>query len=280
MAWIQADFDRRGIESARLEADLIVAHVLSVKRIALFMDLDRPLMQSELSQIRALVERRRCHEPMAYLLGEREFYGRTFEVNRAVLIPRPDTELLVEQAVSFLRGETAPEGAVLDLCVGSGAVAVSVAAELAGLRVVASDLSEEALEVARRNAERHGVIDRLDLRCGELFAPIGERERFACITVNPPYIGEEEMASLAPDVRDFEPRMALCPGSDALVFYKRLAREAPAHLVAGGALFVEVGYQQADEVSALFRDAGFERVASHRDLNAVPRVVVGYAALG
>ncbi len=276
VAWIQADFERRGIDSARLEADLIVAHVLSLKRIALFMDLDRPVIASELAKTRELVERRRAHEPMAYLLGEREFYGRAFEVNRSVLIPRPDTELLVEQAVAFLRGG-APPGPVLDLCVGSGAVAVSVAAEVQDRFVVATDLSGEALTVARRNGERHGVSARVAFRSGDLFYPVAPGEQFACITVNPPYIGADEMAGLAPDVRDFEPRLALCPGADALLFYRRLAREAPTYLSPGGALFAEVGFSQAAAVERLWTEAGgFERVTRHRDLNGIERVVAAY----
>lgn len=277
IAWIQGDFERRGIESARLEADLIVAHVLGIKRIALFLDLERPLIDAELAKIRLLVERRRHHEPMAYLLGEREFYGRPFVVNRSVLIPRPDTETLVEQAVLFLKASKL-EGPVLDLCVGSGAVAVTVAAELPERRVVATDLSPEALVVAGQNAERQGLTERMDFRQGDLFQPIRADERFACITVNPPYIGSHEMAELAPGVRDYEPRMALDAGSDALVFYRRLAREAGAHLVAGGMLLAEVGYTQAEAVMALWKDAGFEGVRAHRDLGGIERVVTGTQA--
>jgi release factor glutamine methyltransferase len=274
IAWIQGDFERRGNESARLEADLIVAHVLALKRIALFLDLDRPLIDSELSKIRQLVERRRSHEPMAYILGEREFYGRPFTVNRGVLIPRPDTETLVEQALTFLRTK-APEGAVLDLCVGSGAVAVSLAAELPERQFVATDLSTDALEVARQNAARHGVNTRIEFRQGDLLAPIGPQERFACITINPPYIGADEMGGLAPDVREYEPRMALDAGADALLFYRRLAREAGAHLVAGGMLLAEVGHTQAEAVMALWKEAGFADVCAHRDLGGIARVVTG-----
>ncbi|MFT3922699.1 MAG: HemK/PrmC family methyltransferase [Myxococcales bacterium] len=162
IAWIQSDFERRGVESARLEADLIVAHVLGVKRIALFLDLERPLMDVELSKIRQMVERRRNHEPMAYLLGEREFYGRAFNVSRAVLIPRPDTETLVERALEFLKGRGGDEP-VLDLCVGSGAIGVTLAAEAPARRVVVTDslgVSPRGSPDQRRAARRgraHGV---------------------------------------------------------------------------------------------------------------------------
>ncbi len=277
IAWIQGDFERRGIESARLEADLIVAHALSLKRIALFLDLDRPLVDAELGAVRALVERRRNHEPMAYLLGEREFFGRPFSVDRSVLIPRPDTETLVEQALEFLRTK-APAGPVLDLCVGSGAVVVSLAAELPERTFVATDLSSDALAVARRNAARHGVEARVSLRQGDLFGALEPDARFACITVNPPYIGSDEMAQLAPDVRDHEPRMALDAGPDSLVFYRRLAREAGGRLLPGAMLLAEVGYTQAEAVMTLWRDAGFQDVRAHRDLGGVARVVTGRQA--
>jgi len=277
VAWMQADFARRGIDNARLDADLLVAHALGVKRIALFLDPERPLIEAELTAIRALVERRRAREPIAYILGEREFYGRAFALTKDVLVPRPDTETLVDEARAFLRGEGAPEGAVLDLCTGSGAIAVTLAAECPARSVVASDLSAAALAVARSNAARHGVEERLTLREGDLFAVAGEGERFACITVNPPYIASAEIATLAPDVRDFEPRLALDAGDDALAFYRRIARTAGAHLVPGGALLVEVGIGQAEEVARLFAEAGLRDVRTTRDLGGIERVVSAQA---
>lgn len=271
-AWIQGDFTRRGLESARLEADLLIAHALGLKRIALYMDPDRPLIEPELAAIRALVARRRAHEPIAYILGEREFYGRTFQVTRDVLIPRPDTETLVEVALKFLRAE-APAGPVLDLCTGSGAVAITLAAELPERAFVASDLSGAALSVARANAERHGVAARIELREGDLFAVLRAGEQFACITANPPYIGAHELATLQPDVRDFEPRLALDAGPDALCFYRAIAREAPRFVSSGGSVCVEVGIDQAREVMELFAAHGFVDVRAVRDLAGIERVV-------
>jgi release factor glutamine methyltransferase len=268
--WITSDLTKRGIDSARLDADLLVASALGVKRIALYLDLDRPFVSSELVAVRALVERRRKREPMAYILGEREFYSRAFEVNRDVLIPRPDTELLVERALASLASR---EGSLCDLCTGSGAVAVTVLAELPERTGVASDISARALTVARANASRHGVIERLSLREGDLFAVLAEDERFACITVNPPYIGASEMPGLQPDVRDFEPRLALEAGEDALLFYRRIAQQAAAHLVPGGVLLVEAGMGQAPAVRELFVAAGLVDGGAHRDLNGVERVV-------
>jgi release factor glutamine methyltransferase len=281
VAWMQADFERRGIDSARLDADLIVATALGVKRIVLFMDPDRPLIEAELTQIRALVERRRAREPMAYILGEREFYGRPFTVNRDVLIPRPDTETLVEAALTFLKpaaqaGERA--GRVLDLCTGSGAVAVTLAAELKERSVLATDLSAAALVVARQNAERNGVLERVELRVGDLFGALQPDERFLCITANPPYIGSSELSGLQPDVGRHEPRLALDAGPDALQFYRRIAAEAAAFLEPGGGLFVEVGSGQADDVGALFVAAGLREVRAQRDLSGIDRVVQARAS--
>jgi release factor glutamine methyltransferase len=274
VAWIQSDLERRGVTSPRLEADLLVCHALGQKRIALYMDLDRPLIERELAHIRALVERRRQLEPIAYILGEREFYSRSFEVTRDVLIPRPDTETLVDAALAALRAPSAPEGALCELCVGSGAVAVTLAAELPSRAVVATDLSQAALSVATRNAERHGVSERVVFRSGDLFAALQPVERFAAIFVNPPYIRSAVMATLDADVRRYEPHLALDGGADGLVFYRRIAADAPAHLVPGGVLGVEVGFDQAGEVRALFEQAGFLHVGSVRDLSGIERVVV------
>jgi release factor glutamine methyltransferase len=280
IAWTQADLAKRGIESARLDADLLVAHALKLKRIALYLDLDRPLEDAELRAIRGLIERRRGFEPVAYILGEREFYGRGFEVTRDVLIPRPDTETLVEQTLLLMRGGDGA-GRLLDLCTGSGAVAVTLAAELPQRRVLGTDVSEAALAVAARNAERLKLMERVELRQGDLFEAVPEGERFAAITVNPPYIGADEMATLAPDVRDHEPRLALDAGPDALVFYRRIVRDAPQYLEPGASLLVEVGYTQAAAVRALFTEAGLADVRSAKDLAGTERVVIGrYAAAG
>jgi release factor glutamine methyltransferase len=277
LAWITADLEKRGNPSARLDADLLVAHALGVKRIALYLDLERPLVDAELAQVRKLVERRRAREPIAYILGEREFYGRRFEVNADVLIPRPDTETLVEQALSILRAR-APEGRVLDLCTGSGAIALSLAAELPQLRVVATDISEAALAVAVRNAAELGVTERVELRAGDLYAALPAGERFAMITANPPYVGAHELPTLAADVRDFEPQLALDAGSDPLVFYTRIASEAAQHMLPGASLLVEVGHTQASDVAALLRGRGLLDVRTQKDLAGIERVVIGRQA--
>src|SRR4051794_5418252 len=193
VAWMQGDFARRGLDTPRLDADLLVAHALGVKRLTLFLDPDRPLIEAELTAIRALVARRRAHEPIAYILGEREFYGRSFVVTPDVLIPRPDTETLVDTSLAFLRKNTVV-GPVLDLCTGSGAVALTLAAECPERVLVATDVSAAALSVAQRNIEKLGLGERVSLRQGDLFCALAREARFSCITVNPPYIGTHELA--------------------------------------------------------------------------------------
>lgn len=277
VAWMAADFERRGIDSPRLDADLIVAHALGVKRLALFLDPDRPLIEAELTQIRALVERRRAREPIAYILGEREFYGRSFVVTRDVLIPRPDTETLVDAALEFLRADTVA-GRAVDLCTGSGAIALTLAAELKERLVVGTDVSASALVIAQQNADKLALTERVELRAGDLFAALGPDERFACMTVNPPYIATREIETLDADVRDFEPRLALDAGRDPLSFYRRIAEGAGRHLQPGGMLLVEVGFDQAAQVSELLGAAGFGELRALRDLAGIERVVAGVQA--
>ena len=272
VAWIQSDLARRGSSSPRLEADLLVCHGLGLSRIALYLDPDRPLLPGELTTIRSLVERRRRGEPMAYIRGQREFYGRAFHVSPAVLIPRPDTETLIDEALSLLRGELV-EGDVLDLGTGSGAIALTLAAECPSRSYLATDVSEEALAVARDNAARLEVEDRVTFRAGNLFEALELSARFALIVSNPPYIGSDELATLEPDVRDFEPKLALDAGDDALSFYRQIAQRAPTVLIPGGVLLLEVGHTQAASVAALLADAGFCEVSRVPDLSGVERVV-------
>ncbi len=277
IAWTQSDFERRGMDTPRLDADLLVARALGLTRIKLFLDLDRPLVDAELTAIRTLVERRRRHEPVAYILGEREFYGHNFTVTSDVLIPRPDTETLVERALLLLAREL-PVGPVLDLCTGSGAIAVSLVLG-SDRTVLASDLSAAALTVAKHNATKLHAAERMSFLEGDLFAALREPRQFACITINPPYIAALELATLAPDVRDHEPHLALDAGDDALSFYRRIAREAPPYLLPGAALLVEVGMGQAEEVERLFAAQGLVKITSHRDLGGISRVVEARACV-
>lgn len=270
------DFAALGIGTSRLDAELLIAHVLQVDRVRLYMDLDRPLSAAELSAARALVVRRRQREPVAYLVGHREFYRREFDVNAAVLIPRPDTEVLIERALALLA--TDAEAAVLDLCTGSGAIAVTLAAERKNVRVTATDLSGDALEVAARNARKHGVSERVELRQGDLFAALTAGARYDLIVANPPYVCSQELPDLAPELRH-EPELALTAGVDGLDVLRCLCAESADWLKPGAALLFEVGAGQAPEVARLLAEPGaLTQIGVHKDFGAIDRVVEAHAS--
>jgi len=273
LRWAADDFRARGIESPRLDAEVLLARALGTTRIQLVVDAQRVLPAEELARFREMVKRRRAHEPVAYILGEREFWGRVFRVDRRVLVPRPDTETLVEVALHRTRHVSMSMRA-LDLCTGSGCVAISLAKERPTSVVYATDASEDALSVARENALRLGAYN-VALRTGDLYAAVDAALRFDVITANPPYIARGEMATLMQDVRDFEPRLALEAGDDGLDVLRRVVAGAPAHLVAGGVLAVEVGAGQAPAVAELFRGAGFDSIELRRDYARIERVVSG-----
>jgi release factor glutamine methyltransferase len=270
--WTTQRFTEAGIASARLEAQLLLAHVLRCSRVQLYTGFDKPLAEQELAGYRDLIKRRLGGESVAYLLGEQEFWGLPFYVDASVLVPRPDTETVIEVARS-LRPDPAAPCRVLDLCTGSGAIAISLAKELPGARVVATEVSPDAAAIARRNAERNGVADRVEIRVGDLFAPVAG-EQFDLIAANPPYVATGVIATLSPEVRK-EPPLALDGGPDGLGFYDRICAAAPAHLLPGGAIVLEHGYDQADPVRALLEAAGFLRVTLARDLGKNPRVTSG-----
>jgi release factor glutamine methyltransferase len=273
LRWATDDFRARGIDTPRLDAELLLARALGATRIQLFVDSKRPLDEGELARMRELVKRRRAREPVAYILGEREFYGRTFRVDRRVLVPRPDTEALVEMALERTRAVSMSMRA-LDLCTGSGCVAVTLARERPTAFVMASDLSEDALAVARDNALRLGAYN-VALRRGDLFAAVDASRRFDLVTSNPPYVSAGEVLSLQPEIREHEPRLALEGGDDGLAVLRRIVAEAPPHLAEGGVLAVEVGAGEAPAVVELFGRAGYDHVEVRRDYARIERVVSG-----
>lgn len=270
--WTTKRFSEAGIGSARLEAQLLLAHVLKCTRTQLYMAFDKPLAEPELAAYRELIKRRLAGEPVAYLLGEHEFWGLPLYVDPHVLIPRPDTETVVEVARGT-RADRAAPCRVLDVCTGSGALALALAKELPAAEVVATDVSPEAVAIARRNAERNGLASRVEVRQGDLFAPVAG-ETFDLIVSNPPYIASAVIPTLSAEVQR-EPRLALDGGADGLVFYDRICAEAPRHLAPGGALVVEHGFDQADAVRARFVAAGFSDVTLVHDLGKNPRVTWG-----
>lgn len=271
VTWATDDFRGRGIDNPRLDAELLVAHALHTTRMQLIIDRDRPVIAGELAALRELVKRRRAREPVAYLLGEREFYGRRFRVDSRVLIPRPDTETLVEVALERSR-HASMYARVLDLCTGSGCVAITLARQRPTTQVTGADLSEDALAVARDNALRLGAYNVAFVK-SDLFASV--KGPFELVTANPPYIPTPEVETLDVDIKAFEPRLALDGGEAGLAIARRLVAEAPRHLVPGGALAIEIGAGQADAVRELFREAGFTDISAAKDYGGIERVVSG-----
>lgn len=282
LTWATDDLKKRGVSaSPRLDVELLLGLVLKINRVGLIIDAERPLAKEELARYKALHTRRRSGEPVAYLTGVREFFGRTFRVDARVLIPRPDTEILVEVALARTRA-VSMSARVLDVCTGSGCVAVSLARERPTTRVYGIDISEGALAVAHENALRLGAMNVAFVQ-GDLFGPCERgsgkiRGRFDLITSNPPYIPDGDISTLQADVRDFEPGLALRGGADGLAIVRRLVSEAPALLEEGGVLAIEIGAGQAPEVRELFERAGLRDVEAARDLAGHERVVSGVRA--
>ena len=264
-------FASKGLENARLQAELLLAAVLGVKRLDLYLQFERPLHTSEVDRYREYVRQRLQRVPVQYITGVAAFRQLELIVTPAVLIPRPETEVLVDVALELL-----PEGGrVLDLCCGSGAVALSLAQEATAAEVVATDVSADALEVAKANGQRCGLAERVEWHCGDLFAPLHGTEPFDLVAANPPYVRRSDLEELAPEVRDYEPHLALDGGEDGLAYYRRIVQEAADFIRPGGHLLLEVGDGQSAAVEALLaRSARLTEVQIRPDLNQIPRVVV------
>jgi release factor glutamine methyltransferase len=271
IAWTQEFFARKGVDSPRLTAEVLLAHALSCERMKLYLDFDKPIGDPELGRFREFVKRRGEGEPTAYLVGKREFYGRAFAVDARVLVPRPETELVLEAALAAL-----PEGgAALDLCTGSGILGVSLALGRPSARVLATDVSADALEVARRNAAALGAM--VELATGDLWAAVPAGARYDVIVSNPPYVPRGELDTLQREVRR-EPRLALDGGPDGLDLLRRIVASAPARLVAGGALVLEMHESHREVLPRLCLEAGLERAEARLDLAGRPRYTVAHMA--
>lgn len=261
-------------ERARQDAETLLLHICARRDAArnrawLLAHLDSQAAPEDSVEFRALVERRLAGEPVQYIAGEAEFYGLTFFVSRDVLIPRPETEHVVERALRLSAQFAAPR--IVDVGTGSGAIAVALAARLRAASLAATDVSSDALAVAQRNAGRNGVADRIRFVAGDLLAPVAG-ERFDLVISNPPYVAEADRNTLAVEVRDFEPATALFAGQDGLAIYRRLIPAAFAALVSGGFLVLEIGHGQRDAVGALLESAGFAGIDFTADLQGIPRV--------
>lgn len=260
LAAASARLKAAGCDTPVLDARLLLQAAAGITREELIMGPDRALTAAQSATFESFITRRTRSEPVSRILGEREFYGRVFRVTPDTLDPRPDTETIIEAALGLM-----PRAArLLDLGTGTGAIAITLLAERPQATGVATDVSPAALAVARDNAARLGVADRLTLLEGSWFTPVSGT--FDIILSNPPYIPEGEIAGLSPDVRNFDPGLALSGGTDGLDPYRIIAGSAAAHLVAGGHVLVEIGAGQADDVEAIFGAAGFRPAGRHRDL--------------
>lgn len=267
----------KNVDSPRLSAQMILAHGLGLDRMGLFLDMDRPLQASELDAVRPLAARRGRGEPVAYILGEREFFSLAFEVTPDVLIPRPETELIVEEAIRLFPGDA--EMAMADLGTGSGCLAVTLATRFPSARVTALDQSPGALVVARRNAARHNVAERMEFLEATFSELPPVSGGYGLIVSNPPYVSQEEYDTLSPEVASFEPKSALVPvpGQDGLEAYPVVVAVAFKRLAPGGVLMLEIGWKQGQDVKHLLEatEFGFEGVAVLPDLAGLDRVVIG-----
>jgi release factor glutamine methyltransferase len=272
LGWTTQHFEKLGLDSPRLTAELLLAHVLRTSRVRLYTNLEQPLEPSELAAYRGLIARRAAGEPTSYLTGTREFYGRTFAVDPRVLVPRPETELLVGAVLQAVPRDA--EVRILDLCTGSGCVGITLALERTRARLLATDASPGAVEVARANAAALGAADRFEARLGDLFAPLAGESPFDVVVANPPYVPVGELPTLSPEVRR-EPSLALDGGPDGLDVVRRIAAEAPRRLVPGGLLALEIGDGQGPAVHSLLETAGYASVRIERDLARHDRLALG-----
>lgn len=265
---------KHGVDSARLQSELLLAHVLRVPRMRLYLEFQRLLAEPELAALRELVKRRGRREPLQHLVGSVSFCGFELAVNHHVLVPRPETEQLAEAAWSFLSTPDQQAPIALDLCTGSGCLAIALAMKCPRAVIHAADLSPEALTVARANVERHGAAARVTFHEGDLFAPLPVELKFDLIVSNPPYIPTGEIAVLEPEVRDHDPRAALDGGGDGLVFYRRIATEGASRLRSGGRLMVEFGDGQAEALQRLFTSSGWQVREILSDLDGRLRIMI------
>ncbi len=277
LKWTEQYFKDKDIESPRLDAEVLLAHVLEKQRIYLYVHFDEPLQPGELAAYREMIKKRVLHVPVAQILGEKEFMGLTFKVTADTLVPRPDTEILVQAAVDRLRAMAGEEPLrFADIGTGSGAICLSVLHYLSDTVADTVDISPAARAVAEENAASLGLADRITFHTGDLLQPLSGIS-FAAILSNPPYIPEADIATLAPEVRLKEPHTALSGGQDGLDFYRRLAKEAPAMLVPGGFTAFEVGIHQAGDVADLLKaNPLIDRTEILPDYAGIDRVVVGW----
>jgi release factor glutamine methyltransferase len=265
--------EKRGVESARLNAELLIGHALGLKRMQLYLQFERPLTESELEKIRPMVKRRGNREPLQYVTGETEFAGLKLKVDRRALIPRPESEYLIETVVGRV---ASPPATILDLGTGTGAIALALATRYPAAAVTAVDDNGEALVLARENAEALNLGARVNFVESDWFGALPSGLRFELIVANPPYLSDAEVSEAQPEVKDYEPLSALSAGADSAADLVRIIREARAHLVPGGLLACETGIAQHAQLLPVSADAGYTRTESLRDLTGRDRFLLAF----
>ncbi len=272
LEWTTGHLKKHGSDTPRLDAEILLAHARGCQRIQLYTQFDEPLSDSVRGIMRELVQRRTKAEPVAYLVGVREFFSLGFRVTRDVLIPRPDTETLVMEVLDGVKGIPTPK--VLDLCTGSGCIAVAVAKNAKTSLVTATDISSAAIEIARENVARHHVTSQVDVIESDLFAGIPGDSKYDVIASNPPYIPSAEISQLDAEVSRHEPRLALDGGADGLTILKQIIDQAPGYAVPNGLLLLEFTPEQAEALLAIVaHHGGYEEIVIRKDLAHRPRVL-------
>jgi release factor glutamine methyltransferase len=265
---------KKGVESPRLQTELLLAHLLKMPRMKLYLNFDRVLSSAETDALRELIKRRGLREPLQHITGSTSFCGHEITVNRHVLVPRPETEMLAELGWQFLSTINHQPSTCLDFCTGSGCIAIALAAKCPEAKIVATDISSEALVLAKENAARNQVADRIEFRQGDGFAALANGAQFDLIVSNPPYIPSAEIATLEPEVRDFDPRAALDGGADGLEFYRLIAAQAPAFLKPGGKIMVEFGDGQSEAIRKIFEAEKWIVEAVKEDYSQRARILI------
>ena len=268
----QQELTQAKIDTPRLDAEILLARILDKPRTYLMTWPEREVSASEAQTFEQWIRRRLKNEPVAYILGDQEFYGHLFKVSPAVLIPRPETEHLVEKAIDWCRAKQLDAPKVLDLCTGSGCVGLTVALEIPGAEVTLSELSSEAKSVAEQNCNDHGLQDRVQVLEGDLFESVLDGQRFDLILANPPYVEESYMDQMQKDVRDYEPHLALFAPEDGLSLVRRIIMESPAYLKPGALLALEIGAGQSARVQSLWGQA-WKEPGIIKDLSGHDRTV-------
>jgi len=275
--WTTEHFTNKGIDSPRLSAELLLSHVLAMKRIELYTHFDKHVNKEQLDRLHDLVKRAGQNEPIAYLIGKTEFYSLELDITSDCMIPRPETELLVERAIEFLRTRTGRQLAC-DLCTGCGCIAVAIAKNYPGADIIATDICDAALNIAAQNIEKHKLKTRIKLLCGDLFDPIVpqlDTGKFDLIVCNPPYVSAAEFEKLDRNVKDYEPKLALFAGVDGMDIYRRVAEKIEQFLKLDAALILEVGYNQGKAVRELLESTDcFSEITVEKDFHNNDRIVI------